>query len=88
MIEVPHRFMQSAEGRVEIGTGLLQRRVAEHVLHVVHGPTGFKQAGATFMPEVWKCRLIGRYAASDSGLSLVLPLSFGSVFFFQIQAGL
>ncbi len=52
MIEVPHRFVQSAEGRVEIDAGLLKRRMAEHVLHVVHGPTGFKQAGAAFMPEV------------------------------------
>jgi hypothetical protein len=23
--------------------------MAEHVLHVVHGPTGFEQAGAAFM---------------------------------------
>jgi hypothetical protein len=52
LIEVPHRFVQTAEGRVEIGAGLLKRCVAEHVLHVVHRPTGFEQAGAAFMPQV------------------------------------
>jgi hypothetical protein len=40
LIEVPHRFVQTVEGRVEIGAGLLKRCMAEHVLHVVHGPTG------------------------------------------------
>jgi len=44
--------VQTAEGRVEIGAGLLKRCMAEHVLHVVHGPTGFEQTGAAFMPEV------------------------------------
>jgi hypothetical protein len=29
--------------------GLLKGCMAEHVLHVVNGPTGFKQAGASFM---------------------------------------
>jgi hypothetical protein len=32
LIEVPHRFVQTAE--------------------VVHGPTGFEQAGAAFMLEI------------------------------------
>ena len=52
MIEVPHRFVQTAEGRVEIGAGLLKRCMAEHVLHVVHGSTGLEQAGTAFMPQV------------------------------------
>jgi hypothetical protein len=38
LIEVPHRFVQPSERRVEVGARLLKRRVAEHVLHVVHRP--------------------------------------------------
>ena len=57
LIEVPHRFVQSAEGRVEIGTGLLKRRMAEHVLHVVHGPTGFEQAGTSLMTKIVKMQI-------------------------------
>ena len=51
-IEIPHRFVQASERRVEVGAGLLKRRMAEHVLHVMHGPTGLEQARAAFVPEV------------------------------------
>jgi len=44
LIEIPHRFVQAAERRVEVRAGLLKRRMPEHVLHVVHGPTAFEQA--------------------------------------------
>jgi hypothetical protein len=54
LIERPHRFVETAERRVEVGAGLLKRRVTEHVLHVVHGPTGFEEARATFVTEVVK----------------------------------
>jgi len=37
---------------VEVGAGLLKRRMTKHVLHVVHGPTGFEQARASFVTEV------------------------------------
>ena len=52
MIEIPHRFVQASERRVEVGAGLLKRRMSQHVLHVVHGPTGLEQARAAFVPEV------------------------------------
>ncbi len=52
MIEIPHRFVEAAERRVEVRTGLLQGRMAEHVLHVMHWPAGLEQAGAPFVPEV------------------------------------
>src|SRR5882672_12366281 len=42
LIEIAHRFVQSSERRVEAGAGPLKRRMAEHVLHVVHGPTGLE----------------------------------------------
>ena len=87
-IEVPHRFVQAAERCVEVGAGLLKRGMAEHVLHVVDRPTALDQARAGFVAKVVEGRLIALYAASDSGLSLVLPLSFGPIFFFQIQTGL
>jgi hypothetical protein len=51
-IEVPHRFVQTAEGCVEVGAGLLERGMSEHVLHVVHGPACLDQAGAAFVPQV------------------------------------
>ena len=60
--------------------------MTEHVLHVVDGPASLKEARAGFVTQVVECR-IARYLASESGLSLVLPLSFGPVFFFQIHAG-
>jgi len=49
LIEIAHRFVQSTERRVEVGAGLLKRRMAEHVLHVVHGPTGLEQARSGFV---------------------------------------
>lgn len=51
--------MQASERGVEVGAGLLKRGVAEHVLHVVHGPTGFEQARAAFVPEVVKVQVDG-----------------------------
>ena len=45
-IEIAHRFVEAAEGRVEIGAGLLKRGMAEHVLHVVDPPTALDQARA------------------------------------------
>ena len=44
LIEVPHRFVQPSERRVEVGARLLKRRVAEHVLHVMHGPASLEQS--------------------------------------------
>ena len=60
LIESAHRFVRSAERRVEVGAGLLKRRIAEHVLHVVHGPTSLEQARAACVPQVVECRLIAR----------------------------
>jgi DNA-binding NarL/FixJ family response regulator len=34
--------VQSPERRVQVGTGLLKRRVSEHVLDVVHRPSGLE----------------------------------------------
>jgi hypothetical protein len=51
-IEAPHRFVGSAERRVEIRAGLMERRVAEHVLDVMHGPARFEQLGTAFLPEI------------------------------------
>ena len=45
-IDVPHRFVQTAEGCVEVGAGLLKRGMAEHVLHVGDRPTALDQARA------------------------------------------
>jgi hypothetical protein len=59
LIEIPHRFVKAAERRVEIRAGLLERRMAEHVLHVVHGPTTFEQARAAFVTKVVKVQ-VGR----------------------------
>ena len=58
LIEIPHRFVKAAQRRVEVRAGLLKGRMTEHVLHVMHGPTGLEQARAAFVPEVVKCRLI------------------------------
>ena len=52
MIEIAHRFVKAAQRRVEVCAGLLERRMAEHVLHVVDRPTGLDQARAAFVPEV------------------------------------
>jgi hypothetical protein len=52
LIEISHRLGQTSERRVEVGAGLLKRRMSQHVLHVVHGPTGLEQARAAFVPEV------------------------------------
>ena len=52
MIERPHRFVQSSERRVEVGAGLLKRRMTEHVLHVVDGPTSLEEARAAFVTQV------------------------------------
>jgi hypothetical protein len=52
LIEISHRFVEASQRRVEVRAGLLKRRVSEHVLHVVHGPTGLEQARAAFVPEV------------------------------------
>ena len=52
LIEIPHRFVETSQRRVEVRAGLLQRRMAEHVLHVMHWPTGLEQARAAFVPEV------------------------------------
>ena len=52
MIEIAHRFVQASDRRVEVGARLLKRRMAEHVLHVMHGPTGLEQARPAFVPEV------------------------------------
>ena len=49
--------MQAAERRVEVGAGLLKRRVAEHVLDVVDRPTGLDQALAPFVPKVVKVQI-------------------------------
>jgi hypothetical protein len=43
LIEMLHGLMQAAERRVEVRAGLLQRRVTEHVLHMVHRPSAFEQ---------------------------------------------
>ena len=57
LIEIPHRFVKASERCVEVRAGLLKRRMAEHVLHVVHGPTGFQQAGTAFVPEVMEVQV-------------------------------
>jgi hypothetical protein len=49
--------MEPAERGVEVGAGLLQRCVTEHVLHVVHGPSGFQQARPSFVTEVVKVQV-------------------------------
>jgi hypothetical protein len=50
--------IRAARGcRVEVRGGLLKRRVTEHVLHVVHRPTGFEQARAAFVAEVVKVQI-------------------------------
>jgi hypothetical protein len=36
--------MQPAEGRVQVGTRLLERGVPEHVLDVMHRPAAFDEA--------------------------------------------
>jgi len=47
LIEIPHRFVKgfvkAAQRRVEVRAGLLKGRMTEHVLHVMHGPTGLEQ---------------------------------------------
>jgi hypothetical protein len=83
MIQIPHRFVQSSERRV----GLLKGRMTEHVLQVVDGPASLEEARAAFVTQVVKVQVDRAIPRSDSGLSLVLPLSFGPVFFFQIHAG-
>ena len=57
MIEIPHRFVQAAERRVEVRAGLLKRRMTEHVLHVVHGPAAFEQPRAAFVAKVVKVQV-------------------------------
>jgi hypothetical protein len=49
--------MEPAERRIEVRAGLLQRCVTEHVLHMVHGPTGFQQARPSFVTEVVKVQV-------------------------------
>jgi hypothetical protein len=56
-MEVPHRFVQTAEGGIEVGAGLLKRGMAEHVLHVVDRPTALDQARALFVPKVMKVQI-------------------------------
>jgi hypothetical protein len=38
-VETSHRFVETSQCRVEVGAGLLKRRVSEHVLNVMHRPT-------------------------------------------------
>ena len=52
MIEIAHRFVKAAQRRVEVRAGLLKGRMAEQVLHVMHGPTGLEQARAAFVAKV------------------------------------
>jgi hypothetical protein len=63
LIEIPHRFVESSERGVEVGAGLLQRCMAEHVLHVVQGPTGLEQTRTAFVAEIVEVQIdlpIGR----------------------------
>jgi len=43
LIELLHGRMQAAERRVEVRAGLPERRVPEHVLHMVERPSAFEQ---------------------------------------------
>src|SRR5436190_5703140 len=52
LIEGPHRLAEPTERRVEVSAGLPQRRLTEHLLHVVHGPSGVEQARASLLTEV------------------------------------
>jgi hypothetical protein len=70
LIEGPHGLVEVAERRVEVGAGLLQRRVTEHLLRVAARATRLR-AGASPLPDGRRQvqTLMARYAASDSRLS-------------------
>ena len=57
MVELPHGRMQAAERRVEVRAGLLERRVPEHVLHMVDRPSAFEQPCPPFIPQVMKVQI-------------------------------
>jgi hypothetical protein len=51
--------MHPAQRGVEVGAGLLQIRVAEHLLHFVKGPARFQQSRASFVPEIVEVQIDG-----------------------------
>ena len=59
-IEFPHRCVQTAEGGIEVGAGLLKRGMAEHVPYVVTGQPPSTHRDPASWRRSWKCKLIAR----------------------------
>ena len=59
LLKNPHRLMQSPESGIEVGTGLFQRRMAEHVLHVMHRPARLQEPGTAFVAQVVEVKIDG-----------------------------
>jgi len=58
-LKIPHRLVQPPESRVEVGAGLLKRRMAKHVLNMMHRPTCFQESRAAFVSKIVEVQIDG-----------------------------